>query len=368
MISRKIKYHVKNLLAISFGIVISLFILEIFLRIYNPIPTRVKGHRIVLPVNQKYETQNNTIPGLDPYIVHTKNALGFRGENLTDNFTDRLSIITVGGSTTECFYLSDGQDWPNILGKNLKQEFPNIWINNAGLDGHSTFGHQILLDDFLLKLKPKFILFLVGVNDIERKDLSSYDSAQLNNFKHPNLKLRLIEHSELLNTMYVVVKKWRARKEQIGHWYMDVNKVDTLSNSSKEIHDIVTSQKPFLSNYKSRLQRLIRTCKANNITPVFLTQPMLFGDVNDPATGKYLGNIWLRKRSSLAYWHTMEAYNAVTLNTCSQNNVTCIDLAAKMPKSTMLFYDEVHYKKAGADTLAAIVVKELLPILKNYKY
>lgn len=54
-----------------------------------------------------------------------------------------LTIISVGGSTTECFYISDDKTWTHILGMKLKSVFTRVWINNAGLDGHSTFGHII---------------------------------------------------------------------------------------------------------------------------------------------------------------------------------------------------------------------------------
>lgn len=54
-----------------------------------------------------------------------------------------MTIISVGGSTTECFYISDDKTWTHILGMKLKSVFTRVWINNAGLDGHSTFGHII---------------------------------------------------------------------------------------------------------------------------------------------------------------------------------------------------------------------------------
>ena len=72
-------------------------------------------------------------------------------------FEDYLTIIAVGGSTTECFLIADGQDWPAILGEKLKKSFNLVWINNAGLDGHSTFGHNVLMKDYIVKIKPKVV-------------------------------------------------------------------------------------------------------------------------------------------------------------------------------------------------------------------
>ena len=53
-----------------------------------------------------------------------------------------------------------------------QEDITKIWLNNAGLDGHSTFGHIILFKDYIVKLKPKIILFLVGANDVGRNEYS----------------------------------------------------------------------------------------------------------------------------------------------------------------------------------------------------
>ena len=73
---------------------------------------------------------------------------------------DYLSLITIGGSTTECFYLSDGKTWTELLGLRLARDFPKVWINNAGLDGATTYRHLILLEDYVVQLKPNLGVFL----------------------------------------------------------------------------------------------------------------------------------------------------------------------------------------------------------------
>ena len=46
---------------------------------------------------------------LDEKIIHTKNSLGFRGDEPPDDFNPALTVVTVGGSTTESIYISDGK-------------------------------------------------------------------------------------------------------------------------------------------------------------------------------------------------------------------------------------------------------------------
>ena len=149
------------------------FVTEILLRIYNPFEFRVKGNKINLPVYFNYKIEIKDTKRLNNFVVHTKNSIGFRGEEAPKTFEDYLTIIAVGGSTTECFLIADGQDWPTILGEKLKKSFNLIWINNAGLDGHSTFGHNVLMQDYIVKIKPKVVLFLVGINDLWIQGITS---------------------------------------------------------------------------------------------------------------------------------------------------------------------------------------------------
>jgi len=109
--------------------------LEIAFRIYNPFHFRIRGDKILLPVNQKILISNKINPRLDSEITNTRYALGFRGPEMPPNAQDYLSIITVGGSTTECRFLNDDHTWPFLTGEQLKKKFRNIWLNNAGLDG-----------------------------------------------------------------------------------------------------------------------------------------------------------------------------------------------------------------------------------------
>jgi len=111
VINARIKQSFKNLAALSTGCVAALLLLEIGLQIHNPIEMRTRGDRIVLPINRKYIIESSTIKGTDRTIIHTKNSLGFRGPEIPEDGLDNyLSIITVGGSTTECSHLSDGRD------------------------------------------------------------------------------------------------------------------------------------------------------------------------------------------------------------------------------------------------------------------
>ena len=165
----------KKSLALALGCILALLVLEIFLIFYNPFESSVKFNKIRLPANRTHVIKNISIKKLDRFILHTKNSLGFRGEEPPHEFHKYLTIVALGGSTTECKYLADGKTWVDVLLKHLTTDFRHLWINKGGLDGHSTFGHKILMESYILSLKPKIVLFLVGTNDIERSDLVSFE-------------------------------------------------------------------------------------------------------------------------------------------------------------------------------------------------
>src|SRR5690606_34256959 len=149
----------------------------------------------------------------DTLIQHSKNGLGFRGSEFPDKPASYLKIITIGGSTTECFFISDDKVWSKVLEDSLAKDFGKVWVNNAGLNGHSTFGHRILLEDIVAPLKPDYVFFLVGVNDIDRGDLGDFDKKNLKGFHNAaagsfskDLLLFLANNTELGNLLFNLSK------------------------------------------------------------------------------------------------------------------------------------------------------------------
>ena len=59
--------------------IVTLLVMELALRIYNPFHFRLKGDKILLPINERETIVNRINPKLDPVIINTRNSLGFRG-------------------------------------------------------------------------------------------------------------------------------------------------------------------------------------------------------------------------------------------------------------------------------------------------
>ncbi len=351
---------VKNILALCVGLGIALVLAEIVLHIYNPFKSRVRGNEIVLPANVKYEFKDVKIPGLDAHIIHQKNSMGFRGPELPKD-PKTVRIFCVGGSTTECFYLGDGKDWPALLMKKLNSAGINAWVNNAGLDGHSTFGHIILLRDHLLKFKPDYVVFLIGCNDVAADGLNLYENYHLNN------KKRFLENFELFN-LYLSWKRSRdAAKMGMGHKPVDFKTwpvADTTGwekNFNLYLHNSVQKKKAIA--YLNRLDTLAKLCLKAGALPVFITQPSMLCDNVDVVTGRYLGNLLFEDKCALEYAAKLNWYNKGTkvmngVDTqphSEQSHFTVVDAANELKASSENYYDFFHYTNKGAEKMANII-------------
>jgi lysophospholipase L1-like esterase len=359
----------KKLGYIFYLLLITLMLFEVVLHIYNPLNLRVKGSEIVLPINEHYEFQNSKNPQLESHIVHTKNALGFRGENLPADTSKLFKIITVGGSTTECYFVSDESTWAYVLGQKLKKDIPNLWLNNAGLNGQSTFGHQLLMNKYIAKLKPDVVIFLFGVNDVNRNDLNQFDS-QMSKESNSGLKEWFMKNSELASIFVNVKRSMMARSLMGGHKVFDelpLPKRETLELTQEYIENELQKQRnEVLPHYKERVNRLIQICKQHQIQPVFLTQPLFYGIGKDSTTNIDLTKIKVTDtENGELFWKKLELFNQTTRQLAQENNILLIDLAQKMPRRVEYYYDSMHYTKQGCDKVSEIVYQGLSPTIKT---
>jgi lysophospholipase L1-like esterase len=357
----------KNILAVLLGLTLALMALEILLRVVQPVEYRVRGNKIALPRDKSYVIDNDKIDRLDRVIYFTRNRLGFRGEPPPKNFAQTLTILTVGGSTTECFHVSDGKTWPDLLARRLKGKFHPLWLNNAGIDGHSTFGHLVLMKDYIVQLKPKVVLFFVGVNDRALPDYGPLDKKTL---KKPaaNFRLALLDnlarYSEVVNYAVNLNRHSKARRLGLVHANVDFARLKTLEVPGESLNSMLNYHRAqYLIPYARRLQELIDMSREHAIEPVFMTQPIIYGEVIDPVSGADLGKVDIGGVNGKVSWEIMKLYNEVLKQVAAKNQVPLIDLAAEMPKNSRYFYDTAHFTNEGCQIVAQIIEPHLASFL-----
>jgi lysophospholipase L1-like esterase len=355
----------KNICLIGLGCLMALVVLELLLRVYNPLEIRFKPDRIVLPVNKRYVINNvGKFTKLPPITTHNKNSFGFRGAPPPAAFQDYLTIVTIGGSTTECFYLSDGRTWPDLLGQDLARDFNRVWINNAGLDGATTYRHIILMEDYLIKLRPKVVLFLIGINDVGTGNLNATGPHQGHYLR--NLWRAFLYRSEVYSLEQNLYHYLIAQNRGLRHAEINLREVEPLDHPSETtarqiLQDYRTNSLPFFAR---RLEKLIQISRAHGIEPVLITQPTLYGPGVDSDTGVNLATIKVQDRfNGRMMYDFIELYNEVTRQVAQKHGVLLIDLARELPRNSAYYYDYLHYTEPGAAEVARIIDRHLAPWL-----
>ena len=348
--------------------IIAFVLLELGLRLYDPIGFRLQGSDIVLPVNHVYQFDNGPdVRKLDRHTLHTKNSLGFRGPEPPRDFADRLTILTIGGSTTESLFLSDGKTWTDEVRRRLEIELPGIWINNAGIDGHSSYGHLVLLRQLVTRLRPRVTVFLVGANDVAIEGPNTFDAGvQLSPSGPRYLVNAVAARSKVVSFGLNLARAARARQRGLGHSEIDVATARRLVQDADVMAETLARAGATLPAYRSRLEEIVRTCREHRIVPVLMTQPALYGDAIDPATGIDLRTVQVSGRGNgLLEWRLLEAVNDVTRDVAVREDVLVIDLARQLPKDSRFFYDFLHFTNEGSAAVGAIAAAHLAPYLTS---
>ncbi len=349
--------------ALVLGLSCAVLLGELALRIHNPVTLRLRGTALVLPTNRHDVIRHPHQQKLDAEVHIVRNELGFRGPAPPADFDSHLTIVTVGGSTTECLYLNEERTWPHVLGLRLAAVLRDVWVNNAGLDGHSTFGHVQLVNQLLTSLRPKYALFLVGVNDVDRDELNVFDRSML--VAHQGWKQRLIQASDLLSTLQAIVRTRRVKDLGLGHLTeLDLASAPTSSETPEQAAEFVARHRDELApRYAERLRLLVALSRGAGIEPILVTQPVLYSGAEDVATGRALGALEVGGRSAATRAEALGILNAATRAVAAELDVHCIDLATELPADSRFYYDWMHFTNEGAARVGEIVADGLAPFL-----
>ncbi len=359
MKGKRRKTYAGRICGFFIGFFISLILAELILRIV--IPSSIFHASLDLRPNIRLEINNDT-PGVAAIGYHTTNNLGLRGEEPPENWDDYLTIITIGGSTTHCFYMDDQKTWPHHLQENLRAFNDNVWVGNGGLIGHSTRGHIIFMREVIPRLNPDMVIVLCGVNDLGisfrprfLQEVLPWERASLGDW--------ILASSRLIQ----VLSRWKqvlfddvtVVTENMPRQYCPV----LLDSPEDQLpHDLRTIL-PSLPVYESNIRTIIHQSREANVKIVFLTQPLLMED-NEYwryREGKsfYLGESYI-VYSGATIWKMLDMFNTELMQICQEEGVPCFDLASSLGHEAVYFTDEMHFSEAGTYELAILVSRFLM--------
>ena len=188
------------------------------------------------------------------------------------------------------------------------------------------------------------IIFLIGVNDMGKVDFAKEDGFLIE--RRESFFVKTIKKSELANLLNNLYLSFKTKRINLRHG-SEKKQNDIPGNISEEDKaKFFQDYRQNLPQYKERVELLAGKCLKNQIIPVFITQPLL---------GKTIR------------WETMELYNGITKQVCSENKILCIDLAHELEKDQKYFYDNMHYTNAGSERVSELICRHISDFFEENK-
>jgi lysophospholipase L1-like esterase len=329
----------------------------------------------IWPPGCSLKTEPHSLVGVSSEGQFHTNSRGIRGPEFSPQ--DRLRILCIGGSTTECVYLDDAKTWPARLSQSLAERTSGVWVGNVGRSGLKAVDHVTLVNELPEAQMVDYWLVLMGVNDLGQQINGTYASSAASTwhqtfaYRRPGLSLQL--RRPLQRNLFLVDCLDRLRKrvsllfEERGLTvYQDVQAIwmDDLRSQRKQarISDGLPDLVPFLSEYEQQIMRLIQAARRSGKTIVFATQPLLYHENMTAQERNQCLFMPMPDGTMLAIEKALEAmrlYNDRLKEVCRREGVLCIDLANRITPSLDVFYDDCHFNEAGAVQVADILAGEL---------
>jgi hypothetical protein len=297
------------------------------------------------------------------FIHYSRDKWGLRGEGFER--PNEIKMLTIGGSTTDQRYINEGETWQDVMSKALKDRGINFPVANAGVDGHSTFGHILALQTWLSQiegLEPKFIGFYLGINDMLRtsadvtdKNLGYYYDDGLHFIRKIMQKSALYHVFRVINGI-IVVKSKKAGHSQIHfselHW-------ETEIWNRQKIEEYFVQFRGALTEYESRIELLCTLTKNFGSIPIFITQANSRG-FNRGQKLKYSREYGTDGRESP---YRLYVYNETMMNACRKcSDAICIDLARELSFVPSDYYDSSHNTPTGARKIGSYLANKMAEV------
>ena len=262
-----------------------------------------------------------------------------------------LTVVFLGGSTTECMYMQEEERFPYLVGRFLEKSL-GLKVNtlNGGAAGNNTLHCVLALQGKVLPRRPQAVVLMECVNDVNYQ-------VFVGDYWAPHASRGIVFDKEYGPVKTFLIEHIMGRKahEKIGS--------DEFAAQRGQKRTLDTAA--MASAYRKNLELFVFLCRQHGITPVLMTQFNRFTEAPEAnllkqmqATRDDWGVDFAAYRA--AYMALQDATRAVA----AEQKVALIDLDRLVPKDKALMYDVVHVNPVGSALVAEIIARELPGILK----
>lgn len=321
----------------------------------TPTDNQIKGFDSLVKKEFRFEIDINGF--IYPSVVH---------EN------PDLSIVFLGGSTTECLYVEEKNRFPYLVGTLLEHGNRKVNSINSGISGNNTMHSINILLNKVLKFNPDIVVLMHNVNDL---NILLYENDYWNNNMWRSLLiidtcsgvqedpsyLNKIKH-QLKNSFPALYKKIVVAKRKYIDGQSD-NEVDQFANVRGK--KLVIDAPKILKMFEANLKIFVSIARAKEIMPVLMTQSSRFRKDPDKII---LQNWTMEKEFGITYEQYRDIYdnmNESVRKVAKENSVLLIDLAKEIPQTKDYLFDYVHFNDNGSILAAKVIANQLDKVIIN---
>lgn len=219
---------------------------------------------------------------------------------------------------------------------------------------------------------------LAGINDLFLQMAADYsprreDGRSRYNTYYvgwvPKVKYLICSVSQSMRRV-VLARRVRWRREAQGHFLMALEGDWMYSarqgRAQSPIEQLVDASRFQRPEFEQNLRSLVGICLAHEIPVILLTQPAMFRSDLDEYEESLL---WMkpggRRYSPGDMAFLLNRYNECTRSIAERLGVPLVDLAAKLPRNTSVFYDDCHFNVSGCAEVAEIIAEAPLKMLSQ---
>ena len=320
--------------------------------------------RLAVPRNVKKTVSAAPLYRGGTEFIYRRDAFGFRGATLDPA---RISILTIGGSTTNQLYLPEEATWQAVLERSLHDNgHEHVVVANAGIDGQSTVG---LIADLQLwfphvpHLKPHLVVVYVGINDVyvgpsdahEAIDERERRQRARDGLRYSNLRREIEQRSAFVLLWSTIAGMIQAERAHLSHRAEDFVAAQWTDQPAHPIWPAAQLEIN-LAAYKGRLERIAALVVGLGEMPVFVTQTR----ADYRLEGERLtGIVTASGPNGVDRGRALTRFNGATLEVCREQHVVCLDLATELRFSEGDFYDYEHNTPQGAEKIGRWLANKL---------
>ena len=288
-------------------------------------------------------------------FVYRRDAMGFRGPGVD---AAHISILTIGGSTTNQLYLPEESTWQAVLERSLRRTGHHAVVANAGIDGQTTAGMIADLDlwfPHVPHLKPHLVLAYVGINDVYKTGPATphvaggEDPRQIlrDSLRYSNFMKEVEQRSALARLWTVIAGSIEANRARLRHQAVDFARAQWTDQPAQPVWP-ADQLEANLAAYKDRLVRIAGLIERMSAVPVFVTQTRADSKQEN---GRLIGITEAGGPNGVDRGRALARFNAATMEVCRDRHVTCLDLATELHFGAGDFYDYEHNTPQGAEKI-----------------